>query len=394
MLRLLFCLLCLASAQAQALDFKNYLSVDARGGGVGVAGSGSSSLITGQFLGIPALKVGDADTLSLMGLVSSTNADHIISEDSFFVQRGTALLRPSWRHSLNESLKSQLRGTAMRVANLEAVSQPWFSNPYDFEEYGLGLGMTRDSQAFGGNWSMGLGADVMHRGYPNYRDLTAGFTNGKNTATKDYDGFKLSLESRHSFSQGFGGRVAVSELLKQYSDAYQVTDQGTVDLNDAKRRNESTLTLNVDGNTNAWAGASADANIEVQVNSSSQAYFDSSVNKFVADYYSYNSFSFSPSYTQPLGGAQSGHSVTAGYSVTLRNFGGRLARSSSGAYTSEKQSDLENALTLDGRYALFSHFTAVGGASLRSVSSNNQYDLGAKNNFTLYSLNLGLEYKL
>jgi hypothetical protein len=80
--------------------------------------------------------------------------------------------------------------------------------------------------------------------------------------------------------------------------------------------------------------------------------------------------------------------------MTLRSFSGRLARSSSGAYLSEKQSDLENAFTLDGRYALFTHFSAVGGAALRTVSSNNQYDLGAKNNFTLYTLNLGLEFQL
>lgn len=394
MRRLLFSLLCLASASVQALDFKNFLNIDARGGNAGLAGSGSSSLISGQLLAIPALKVGDADTLSLMGLVSSTSADHIIAEDSFFTQRATALLRPSWRHSLNESLKTQFRGTAMRGANLEAPDQPWFSNPYDFEEYGLGLGMTRDSQAFGGNWSLGLGADVMHRGYPNYRDLTANLNGGKNSATKDYDGLKLSLESRHALSADLGGRLAVSELLKAYSDAYFVNTDGTLDLNPAKRRNESTLTFSADGDMAAWGGARAEASLEVQLNSSNQAFFDSTVNQYVADYYSYNSFSFSPTYRQPIGGAKSGHSASLGYQLTLRSFSGRLARSASGQYLSEKQTDVENAFTLDGRYALFSHFSAVGGAALRSVSSNNQYDLGAKNNFTLYTLNLGLEYQL
>lgn len=394
MRRTLLSLLLLAAAPAQALDFKNFLSLDARGGNAGVSGSGSSTLLLGQLLVIPALKLSDTDTLSMTSLLSSTSADHIIAEDSFFTQRATALVRPSWRHALNESMKTQLRATAMRGANLESPAQPWFSNPYDFEEYGAGLGMTRDSQAFGQNWSLGIGADVMHRGYPNYRDLTASLNGGKNAASKDYDGLKLSLESRHALGANAGGRLAVSELLKAYSDDYQVNSDGTRDLNAAKKRNESTLTLSADGDVAAWAGARAEASLEYQLNASNQAFFDTSVNKFVPDYYSYNSFSFSPSYRQPIGGPKSGHSVSLGYQLTLRNFSGRLARSSSGAYLSEKQSDLENAFTLDGRYALFTHFSAVGGAALRSVSSNNQYDLGAKNNFTLYTLNLGLEFQL
>jgi len=394
MLRALLSFLLLASAPAQALEFKNFLSLDARGGGAGVAGSGSSNLILGQLLTIPALKLDEANTLSLTGLLSSTSADKVIAEDSFFTQRATALLRPSWRHTMNESLKTQLRGTAMRGANLESPGQAWFANPYDFEEYGLGLGLTRDSQAFGGNWSLGLGADVMHRGYPNYRDLTASFNGGKNSATKDYNGLKLSLESRHALSETLSGRVVLSELLKDYSDSYLVNADGTLDLADGKRRSDSTLTLSADGDLAAWAGARASAELELQLNSSNQAYFDAGIRKPIADYYSYTSFSFSPSYRQPFGGKKSGHSATLGYQLTLRNFSGRLARSASGAYTNDKQSDLENAFTLDGRYQLFKHWSMMGGTALRMISSNNQYDLGAKSNFTLYTLNLGLEFQL
>ncbi len=396
MLRTLLSLFLLASAPAQAMDFKNFLSLDARGGSAGVAGSGSSSLILGQLLAMPALKLNDADLLSLTGLISSTNADHVIAEDSFFTQRATALLRPSWRHTLNDSLKTQLRATAMRGANLESPSQAWFTNPYDFEEYGLGLGLTRDSQAFGGNWTLGLGADVMHRGYPNYRDLTSSLYGGKNDATKDYNGLKITVESRHNLSESLGGRIVVSELVKAYTDSYQVNKGGTVDLADDKKRNESTFTLGFDGEMAAWAGARAELGLEYQNNSSAQAYFDagSTPPQFIPDYYGYNSFSFSPSYHQPIGGAKSGHSVTLGYDMTLRAFSGRLARSASGAYLNDKQADLENDFSLDGRYALFPHWSMVAGGAYRVVSSNNQYDLGAKNNFSLYTLNLGLEFRL
>ena len=99
-------------------------------------------------------------------------------------------------------------------------------------------------------------------------------------------------------------------------------------------------------------------------------------------------------YHQPLFGAKSGHSVSLGYQLVLRAFTGRLARDSQGAYTSSTETDVENVFSLDSRYALAAHWAVVGGGDLHFVGSNDQYDVGVRNNFTLYTLNLGLEYQL
>ncbi len=398
MLRFLLGLLLLSPVCAQAVEFKPFLSVDLRGGLASLTDSQASGTVFGQILAVPAWKLNDKDTLTLTGLLSSSASNPVLDEDSFFTQQVIALLKPSWRHALDDQWKIQWRATALHGANQESPSEKWLSNPYDFEEYSTGLGLSRDGEAFGGPWNLGLGLDVLHRGYPNYRDLTATFNGGLNSATKDYDGLKLFAESRHKLSDAASGRVALTGLFKGYDDSYIVnadTAPGTLDT--SRKRSESTLTLDVEGDLAAWAAATTELDLELQSNLSDQNYFDISASEAgvpIKDYYGYNSASLNAVYHQPLFGAKSGHSVSLGYQILLRAFAGRLARESDGTYSSNTETDLENVFSLDSRYALASHWALVGGGDLHFVSSNNHYDLGARNNFTLYTLNLGLEYQL
>jgi hypothetical protein len=395
MFRLLLCLLLFAPLGAQAVEFKPFLSVDLRAGAAGLTDGNASGTGFGQILAVPAWKLDDKDTLTLTGLLSSSASNPVLDEDSFFTQQVIALLKPSWRHALDEQWKIQWRATAMHGANQESPSQAWLTDPYDFEEYSTGLGLSRDGEAFGGPWNLGLGLDVLHRGYPNYRDLTATFNGGLNSATKDYDGLRLFAESRHKLSDATSGRVAVTGLFKGYNDSYIVnadTSPGTLDT--STKRSESTLTLDVEGDLAAWAAATTELDLELQSNLSDQNYFDIGEDQAIKDYYGYNSASFNAVYHQPLFGAKSGHSVSLGYQILLRAFSGRLARQSDGVYSSSTETDLENIFSLDGRYALATHWAVVGGGDLHFVSSNNDYDLGVRNNFTLYTLNLGMEYQL
>jgi hypothetical protein len=397
MLRFLLSVLFFVPLGAHALEFKPFFSADVRGGVAGLTDGGGSGTGFGQILAVPALKLDDKDTLTLTGLLSSSAANPVLAEDSFFTQQVIALLRPSWRRALDDQWKAQWRATAMHGLNQESPSEKWLSNPYDFEEYSTGLGLSRDGEAFGGPWNLGLGLDYLHRGYPNYRDLTAAFNGGQNSATKDYDAWKLFAESRHKLSDALAGRLALTGLFKAYTDSYIVNAdeaQGTLDLDKDRRRSEQTYTVDLEASLAAWAAASADLGLELQLNGSDQNYFDSGQDQVVKDYYGYRSFSFSSAYHQPLGGPQSGHSVSAGYQLVLRSFTGRLARTSDGTYTGSTETDLENVFSLDGRYALARQWAVVGGGDLHFISSNNLYDLGVRNNFTLYTLNLGLEYQL
>jgi hypothetical protein len=385
--------LCLLPVLASGAEFKNYLSVEGRAGNSQLqqANSVTRSDVSGQIVALPAVKLGADDTLTFLGLLSSSNTDRIIAEDGFFVGRNTALFKPSWRHAFGEKFKAQLRASAMHGAMLESPGQNWFSNPYDFEEYGAGAGLSYDSALFGGPWQLGLGADLLHRGYPNYRELTGGFTAGKNLATKDYDGVKVLLESRHRPSSAWGGRLAANALLKAFPDAYVAASDGTLT---GEKGTENTLTFNLDVDRAAYRGGRATLGLEAQVNSSNRSFFDLGQRKFMADYYGYSCYSVSPSYVQPLYGEKSGHQISLGYDLTQRSFNGRLARDAAGAYTSQLQVDLEQSLFLDLRFALANGWSAVGGGSLRNISSNNAYEFRAANSYTLLNLNLGLEFKL
>lgn len=382
----------LAAPLALAADFQPYASLDLRGGNTALAGEPASAVVSGQLLLVPAYKTEGGDTLSLTGMLSSSGIDQVIAEDGFFVSRSMGLLRPSWRRRLGGGWAGQLRAQAMRTALREAPGQALFSNAYDFEDYGAGLGLSRDGEAWGGKWSLGLGLDAGHRGYPNYRELGGAFSGGKNVATKDYDALKLLLESRHQWEDGARAAAALTLQRRAYSDSYLVNADGTLDLN--RLRADSLAGLSLSGGLPWGEGRELGLDLGADWQGSEQGYFDQGPKKSVPDYYGNASLSLGLRLSQALGGPKSGHRLGLGYSLLGRAYTGRLARKADGAYTDMKQADLEQGLTADLRLALMPHVAMVGGGGARFVSSNNAYDLGARGTFTLFSLALGLEVKL
>lgn len=386
----LFALACLPLSLS-AGQFLPFASLDIRSGNASLYGAPASGIISGQALVLPAYQFNESDNVSLMGLINSSGTDKIIAEDGFFVQRSLAMLKPSWRHSFGAT-KSQVRGAAMRSLMLENPGQAWGSNPYDNEEFSGGLSFSRDFTMWAKESSASLSADYVKRGYPNYRDLTSGLNGNKNEATKDYMGPKAAFELKQKTSEAFNWRLNLGYQLKGYTDGYvQSADTGQVDT--GIPRSDSLLSLALEGNA-AVLGGQLGLLLEAQSNLSNQNYFDVAAVKGVPDYYSYNSVAFSPGWLQPLGDPKEGHSVRLGAEASLRSFSGRLARSADGKYLADKQTDIETALTGGLRFTLLPHVAAVGGAALRNVNSNNKYDLGSRNSYTLVNLSLGLEFRL
>jgi hypothetical protein len=365
-------------------------SADMRGGYTSLLGSSASGLGLGNLLAVPALKLSDADMILPVFYANFAGQGKAIEEDTFFLQRATAVFRPSFRHRFDQSFDGQLRLGALRSANLESLSQKWLTNVYDYEEYSAGVGL--GWQALNAALPVSFGLDLFHRGYPNFHELGASLTENKNYYAKDYQGAKWNLEAKLGLRKELEFRALYQGIWKKYTDGYLVQNDGTFDLTTLRQDNFNQVSLGV--SSFLLESLQADLGLEYQVNQSNQGFFDLFQNKFLTGYYDYAAFSFSPSLRYLFSGKPEGHSLKLGYQMVLRNYPGRFIKSSDGAYSLGKQADTENALSLDGRFALNNQWAVVAGAAGRFVRSNQQFEAFVKSSYDIIGLNLGVEFKL
>lgn len=339
----------------------------------------------GNLFLLPALQQGDWSFLPLLAAFSKTS-EQAIAEDTFFVESYNFLAKPQIRYTRGD-LTYKLFGGAKRSINKETSAEVWSTGRYDTEEYGVGLGVSWKAPL---SWlgQAGLSLEDLHRTYMNFHEQGTQVVNNKNYYSKDYDGWKLSLDAEAAKDTRWPWSFGYTLLLKNYTDSYVVKKDGVLNLGllraDQLHRFDGTL-LGAFGEKAAWnVSAGLDLNV------SNQGYFDPAVLLFNEDFYGYVAESLGLGLTwMPKG--QEGPTLTPSYSITNRTYTGRLVRWPNGDFTQSKQADLEHRLGLDSRWPLRKWVAATAGVDYLSVLSNQSFTTRIKPTYDVFRANLGFD---
>jgi hypothetical protein len=333
------------------------------------------------------MKQGDWTVIPLFAALGKT-AEKVVAEDTFFIESYTFMAKPQvrWEHG---AVTYRVFAGAKRAINKETRDEAWSEGRYDYEEFGLGLGAARKAPwAFLGELKASL--EYLHRTYMNFHELAT--VENKNYYSKDYDGWKLSLDTEGSKEAALPWTFGYTLLLKNYTDNYLETDQLKPDVHEGLRRDQlHRLEGGLQGLLGKqWAWG---ADLGYDLNISNQNYRDpafTAKKDFNVDFYGY--------YAETLGGkltwmprGPEGPSLTPSYSLTLRNYTGRRIRNFDGSFTDGTQADTEHDLGLNGRWPLQKWAALTGGMEFYSVQSNQAFVLRMMNSFDVFKAKLGVD---
>jgi hypothetical protein len=372
----------LAAAPLRAGFSLPVAELEVRAGNDSLWGQKADNAFGGHVALAPRLDLGEDDSLTVIGLLESSDREKRIPDDGFFVDQALAAVEPGWRHHFGGTWSGQLRGRALRQARRGLPGDAWLTNAYDFEDYSVGVGIRRRGSA-----DLDLGVDLGHRGYPNWRAAPA-LPNGRGTADKDYN--KLALELRAAWHPGaLTPTLALGTEQRIYNDAFQVRTDGTVD--DQRLRSDAVYTVEAGLERGGVLGGSLRVALDGGVLQSNAGYYDAGRGRYVTSLDAATGFGASLDYRHALGPSADGNAWGLGYAFHERRFCGLPARDEAGAWLDEKRVDREHAVNLDLRLRLTPHLSALGAASVRACQSNDALDLAPRSAYSLAKASLGLE---
>jgi hypothetical protein len=344
---------------------------------------------TGDLFLLPAIKQGNWTLLPLFAAVGKTAEREVLEDNIFFAESYTFMAKPQLRWQRGDATY-RIFGGAKRAINKETSTDVWSEGPYDYEEYGLGLGGAwKTPLASLGEFKASL--EDLHRTYMNYHEQGTSLVGGKNYYSKDYDGWKLSLDTEGAKDTRLPWTLGYVLLFKGYTDSLYVNDDGTLDRDHMR----ADLLQRLDGSLQGPLGAHLawGADLGLDWNLSNQGYMDPNrPDVFNSDFYGYYAETLGGSLTWLPSGPE-GPSVTSGYDITLRNYTGRKIRNPDGEYTAGIQADTENTVSLAGRWPLLKWAALTGGMDYYTVQSNQAFVLRIKNTFDVFRAKLGVDLK-
>lgn len=381
---LIFALATLA-AGAQASEFKPVLNADLRGGYATTVGGSGAGLALLDLNFVPALRFGSRSFLPTL-YAGSSGQERSIAEGTTFVRGAKAGFRPSLVTELEGGYTYTLRLAAHRDWNLETLGETWGSGFYDYEQYGGGAAFSLPVELLG--FGLSVGADLGHRSYPNNHNIpaAAALTNGKNYYFKDYSVTNGEVVASFGF---LGMQLAYRPEYQAYTDCYVVVKGGTTDVDQLKR----VLLQSLDLSLAVPLGGDLALNVSLNgsLNDSNQAAFDLAANRFVPDVEDYSTAGLNLSL--PLNGDAlwNGLSAGLGYSLLLRQTQ-KPVQDSSGAYTADKQADVEHGFSLGLSKALPWGLRWVADGSYRMVRSNQAFERGTLNSYDYWQATTGFSF--
>lgn len=379
-------------ALVHAGSFQPYLKLDGRAAYASVTNDDSSWLAIGSFTAVPAWK--PLDKLVLLPVFSATSAakDRTVGEEDPFVSKVLFLTKPTAKAPLG-AWEPRAWGVAKRAVTKEVQGGVWSAGRYDHEEFGAGAGLEYKPGLGTLVGPLGLGLEWHHRNYMNFHALQARITGNRNYYYKDYDGWKVELDADTGKGIPILKSLGYTLLFKNYTDSLLLKKSDkTYDLGSQRSDQLHKLKLDLEhhfGKTLHLMGA-----LSLDLNQSNSNFYDPTWNVFVDDYDSYSAATLVAALVWLLKEAKDAPSLTLAYRGESRTYRGRPIRNPNGAYTAGTQAEMDHTASLDGRYPMFWQMALVGGASFRSVQSNQGYSPGIKPTFDLFVASLGLEFKL
>jgi hypothetical protein len=382
-----------AATTSHALEFKPAMKIDLRGEYSNQQISAASHWdMPVDFFLVPAFDFGSGTTLApvLAFLREGPTPNNIPEETSNLVETNTFLAKPILKKALNDSWALKAWGTAKRTVTKQSISDHWSLGLYDWEEFGGGVGVDWKTGLLGAE-KLSLGAEGLHRGYPNWHESGVALSNNRNYYSKDYNGLKLNADLNSSAKQRLSWDSGVMWLLKGYTDALLIAQDGTFDQD--VLRSDSLLRWDLNSRYALNERWDLRASYDLDWNSSNQNFFDGAFNQPVMDFYSY----LSNGVVLGLGWKSAGQThVDLSAGLTNRVYSGRSIRNPDGTYTQGVQADVEQTYALDGSCPVkwVPGLDLVSGVSWFFANSNQGYEGTLRSTYDIFKANLGVTYRL
>lgn len=363
-----------------AMQWSPALDASALAGLSGITGAPTNTSYEGDLFAAPALELSGGRIFSPALYAVAGGQAFAVEEDVPFVQTYVFGAAPSLRlPTVIGTLR--LRGEAKRSINLEANGETFGQGLYDYEEFGGGAAL---EGVVGSPWSLRL--DATHRSYPNYHQLGAEESGGKNYYVKDFYGLMAAVSTKAG-GAGWAAHGGGSVQGRFYTDSYVTRLDGTLDQDQLQRDWLFEFNGGLDLALNrTW---SLGVDIEEDVDNSNQNGFDQSSKPpqalpHVQDYVA-----------SRLGGGLAYHgrawSAGAGYHILFRD-SQRPIQTPDGTYTQGKQDELGH--TVDARLAwpLSAGLRALANGTYNCMTSNQEFDRAGRSNYSFFSVSAGLEW--
>lgn len=277
----------------------------------------------------------------------------------------------------------------------ETTDESWGKGLFDYRKPSAGL----DAEyAFAEGWTGSAGFDWYQIRFPNYSSLESGVVGqglGRAEAephTLDSDNLSWSAggtfptpipEVKGSLNLNWTTRsygqqhlvVASSDLIADTRVDQIKTISGALSWG-RKLTDDLGLFVNLQG---AWTRVD-----------SNQNNYDATLNVFLPNYYSYEERSIQPRVTAVIGPRRVEFAVA--YLNSYRTYLSRPAQDASGNYLGEAQYISQDNFTFDLGVPIDKHWKAIASANMATASSNQQYQIFFKTNYTLQSYLLGVSY--
>jgi hypothetical protein len=360
-------------------------------------GSASSWQGNGSLQATPALKFNDE-----WGLIPTYAFNYQGTKSVTDLGSGGQLFQDSMSHALivkgvwkHGDLKLKPHGGYRWEFLRETTDESWGKGLFDYQKPSLGL----DAEyALAEGWTGTAGFDWYLIRFPNYSSLESGVVSqglGRaEAAPRTLDSENLSWTAQTTFptpAPDVKGLLTLNWTTRSYGEQHIVVASGdltpdtrvdqiksiTGTLFWGRKINEDFgLFVNLQG---AWTRVD-----------SNQNNYDAAVNVFLPDYYGYEETSIQPRATAVVGPKKV--EVSFAYLRSHRRYLARPAQDAAGAYLSDAQSIDQDNFTFDLGVPIDKHWKVLATANMATASSNQQYQLFFKTNYTLQSYLLGVSY--
>jgi hypothetical protein len=386
-------LLAWSAGLAAGPQWHTVAEADGQAGWAQTTADQGTPLYLGDLVLSPALAWANGDTLSPLLYMNSTAQQYSLENQQLFQRTWVFGARPTFMAPLTTDWKWGARAVAQNAKNWETAGEiDKMQGLYDYEEYGGGALLQRDTASM----STHLSLDLSWRDYPYDRApvLLSGTAGGKDVAIQDAWWWKLGVKHKDRLSADKLLDVNGWAALRDYTDSYVVNvDSSTVgygspmlDANHLQKDALGSLDVVLDWRVaQAWA---LDLGLGCDFLWSNQNLFDTNALVGIPGVDNTYDTRLDPGLLWQ-GGPWQAH--LAG-ELLLRNTS-RPIRVPSGAYTKGLESDVEYGLGLSAARDLhWYHLSLVGNAAWRVVTSNQEFEQGQPYAYSYYNLSVGLQY--
>ncbi|OGF46918.1 MAG: hypothetical protein A2452_07115 [Candidatus Firestonebacteria bacterium RIFOXYC2_FULL_39_67] len=341
---------------------------------------------SGWIFFMPAMKLSETDYILPVFNINVSLSERVIEEETLFLKRMNNLGSVAYKHKFSKELEGKVSFDTKYNFNMETKDEPFGKGLYDL--YDIGVSGSVSYNFFFNDKPLPLmfGAKYYQRKYPNYTSLGAAsvtITDGKEFKPKDFNAVAFTVDYKTVIAPVFA-ELTYNLVCKNYLDAYTRTSNG--EISDTIRLDTAHY-VTLSAQMPVSQGTMAGLDIDYSLYASNGSIYDSTNLVFTGEYYAFGSLAFKPYYSFNLIGDLN---AALFYQILFRNYKLRKARDSSGAYTSDNQSDLENAIGISLKYPIDKNFNLVAGLSYMAADSNMKYQDYVKYNFKIFGASAGV----